>query len=253
MSFIARLFDPLGFLGPYIITAKLIFQELWKLGIDWDLELPNPIKCLFRRWLEGLNCLPEWKIPRCFVSESWSGADEVQLFIFCDASEKAYACCAYLRVNERDNFRVSLIMSKTRVAPLKNISLPRLELLGAVLGARVVQFLLSALQLPSHTVYRCYTDSMVALGWIKGESHRWKTFVSNHVQEIQTRTKTSCWGRIAGCENPADLLTRGAEAKTLIKSNLWSQGPEWLLSNFYLPSEETISVQETEDITKSEL
>ncbi|GFO10300.1 gamma-tubulin complex component 4 [Plakobranchus ocellatus] len=163
LSFIARLFDPLGFLAPFIISAKLIFQQLWELEIDWDDELPNPLKGQFENWLKELGSLQEWKIPRSFATSSWSDADEIQLHIFYDASEKAYGCCAYPRVVEGTRVSVNLILTKARVAPLKTVTLPRLELLGALLGSRVLKFLISELHLSCDTVYKCYTDSMVAL------------------------------------------------------------------------------------------
>ena len=252
LSFIARLFDPLGFLAPFIITAKLLFQELWEIGVDWDQELPDQLKCRFVTWLEELNLLKEWKIPRCFVSLAWDDADEVQLFVFCDASEKAYGCCAYMRAQEGSNVTVSLIMTKARIAPLKRVTLPRLELLGSLLGARIVHFLLSELNLPCETVYRCYTDSMVALGWIQGNSNRWKTFVANRVQEIQNLTAPSRWGHVSGTDNPADLLTRGLDATHFMKSSLWLNGPSWMRAGVFPQSNAFIS-QEKEELIDKEL
>ena len=252
LSYIARLFDPLGFLAPFIISAKLIFQQLWELQIDWDDEFPNPLKGQFENWLKELGSLQEWKIPRFFATFSWRDADEIQLHIFCDASEKAYGCCAYLRVVEGTSVSVNLILTKARVAPLKTVTLPRLELLGTLLGSRVLKFLISELHLSCDTVYKCYTDSMVALGWIKGSSSRWKAFVANRVQEIQNLTDPCCWNHIAGSDNPADLLTRGLSAKALTGSVEWLHGPRWLASNS-LPESETALNQEHEDIIHREV
>ena len=228
LSLIARLFDPIGFITPVIITGKILFQELWSLGIEWDTALPDELEGSFIKWVEEIEQLQQWEIPRCIVKSSWQEATDVELHIFCDASEKGYGCCAYLREKSGNNINVSLITSKARVAPLKRLTLPRLELVAAVLGARLKEFIIDTLRLPQKTKYKCYTDSMITLQWIKGDSNRWKTFVANRVQEIQNLTDPSCWFHCAGSNNPADLMTRGIKAKQLMSSSLWLNGPEWL-------------------------
>ena len=110
-SYIARLFDLLGFLSPFLVSAKILCQKLRELGIPWDAELPDTLKDRFRSWLNDLSTLPKWKIPRYFALSSWSNVDKVQLHIFCDASEKAYGCCAYLWLQEDEEVKVSLVMS----------------------------------------------------------------------------------------------------------------------------------------------
>ena len=172
--------------------------------------------------------------------------------IFCDASEKAYGCCAYLRVVEGTRVSVNLILTKARVAPLKTVTLPRLELLGTLLGSRVLKFLISELHLSCVTVYKCYTDSMVALGWIKESSSRRKAFVANRVQEIQNLTDPCCWNHIADSDNPADLLTKGLSAKALTRSVEWLHGPRWLASNSLPESVKTLN-QKHEDIIHREV
>ncbi|RUS87866.1 hypothetical protein EGW08_004399 [Elysia chlorotica] len=212
LSCIARLFNPFGFAAPFIVTAKLLFQELWVLGTDWHEELSDPHKGRVEQWLKNLSTLKEWKIPWCFGSSSWGDADKVEFHIFCNASEKAYGCCAYLRVEESSQVTCSLVMSKARVAHLKTVSLSRLELLGALLGARMLKFVLSELN----------------LGWIKGNSSRWKMFVSNRVREIQNVTDISCWYHVAGSENSADMLTKGVPVESMKTSSLWLHGPMWM-------------------------
>lgn len=123
-----------------------------------------------------------------------------------------------------------MITSKVRVAPLKRVTLPRLELLAALLGARLLKFVMLALELPENTSYSCWTDSKIVEGWIKGESSRWKQFVRNRVIEIQSLTDPACWKHVSGKENPADLLTRGVHAGLLTQSSLWLHGPPWLMS-----------------------
>jgi hypothetical protein len=119
------------------------------------------------------------------------------------------------------------VISRARVAPLKRVTLPRLELLGALLAARLLITVRRALRCPENTSISCWTDSMVVLGWIKGDPSRWKQFVANRVGEIQNHTPPSAWHHIPGTENPADLLTRGASSTALMSDPLWLKGPDF--------------------------
>ena len=135
LSLIARLFDPLGLLTPFIMLAKILFQELWKLGVEWDEEIPENIQVQFIQWVQGLAQLRHWQIPRCYTSVPWQ-LEGIELHSFSDASEKGYGACIYVRVpKDKDSFTVALVIAKARVAPVKKITLPRLELLGALLSA----------------------------------------------------------------------------------------------------------------------
>ena len=109
----------------------------------------------------------------------------MQLHIFSDASEKTYGCCPYLWLQEDEKLKVSLVISKVRVSPFKRVTLPRLELVAALLGARILNFLLNSLQLPFTVQVKCYSDSMITFTWIKGQSRRWNTFVANRVKRFK--------------------------------------------------------------------
>ena len=226
LSLLSRIFDPLGFLGPFTITAKIIFQELWKLGVDWDEEIPDSLGKRFSAWMHELTILSTWAVPRCLVLCTWINKKSLEMHCFCDASEKGYCAAVYSCVKEEDGRqRMTLVMAKSRVAPVKQVTLPRLELLGCLLGARLFRFVMKALQLPEETTHRCWTDSMVALHWIRSDSSKWKTFIANRVSEIQQLTSPSKWQHCKGSENPADLGTRGVSAKTLMHSSEWIIGP----------------------------
>lgn len=223
----ARIFDPLGLLGPVTITAKMLFQELWTLGLDWDAPLPQDISEKWLRWVEALQHLETISIPRRYVCH----AEGNELHIFTDASPQAYGAVAYLR-NQRDGITtVTLVMAKSRVAPLKALSLPRLELLGVLLGARMCDYLKRALAL-TLTQLTLWTDSMIAFHWIRGSVSRWKPFVANRVMEIQEKTEPGDWRHCPGDENPADMLTRGVAADKLKDSHVWWRGPTWLAQPF---------------------
>ena len=153
----------------------------------------------------------------------------MSLHAFGDASPKGYGAVVYLRTARSDGSgEVSLVMARARLAPLKRVTLPRLELLGSLMAARLAVLVRQALRLPESTVTRCWTDSMIALGWIRGEPQRWKQFVANRVTEIQSVTAPSDWSHCPGEENPADLTTCGLSAEQLIGSRLWFGGPSWL-------------------------
>ncbi|XP_064649968.1 uncharacterized protein LOC135501660 [Lineus longissimus] len=233
LSFTARLFDPLGLLSPFIMMAKILFQEIWRLGLGWDEELPPELKLRFISWLDGISVIKQWKIPRCYTSGGpWKGIVGLELHAFGDSSTLGYGACVYLRIPKSDGtYEVSLVFARARVAPVKPVSLPRLELIASLLCARILVFTRSALKLPEDTTYHCYSDSQVALAWIKGDPCRWKSFVANRVGEIQQLTSPSHWSHCPGPENPSDLVTRGLSAKKLITSESWLHGPVWLASS----------------------
>ena len=229
LGLIARQFDPLGLLTPYTVSLKILFQDVWRAGHDWDTPLPDDVQDEIEGWVEGLGKINKWNIPRRITRQSWTGQKNSELAVFVDASEKAYGCCIYMKTFNENGPYVTLVTSKVRVAPLKRVTLPRLELLSALLGARLLNFVISALELPEDIPYTCWTDSKIAEGWIKGESSRWKQFIRNRVVEIQNLTSPSCWKHVPGKENPADLLTRGVTSNLLTQSDLWLHGPHWLL------------------------
>lgn len=244
LSFIARLFDPLGFLTPFTVKAKIIFQKLWLLGVEWDSCIPESLALEFERWLHGLCELQSWRIFRCCTTFLWTSVvTQCDLHIFCDASEKAYGFCAYLRTWQGKQISVSLIHSRARIAPVKKVTLPRLELLAALLGAKIVNFLRESLELPPDVQYKCYTDSQIVLCWIQSNADKWKAFVSNRVRDIQSLTDPVCWSHCPGLENPADLVTRGLHASDLMANELWLEGPIWLKDDGVTACEPTDEVE----------
>ena len=222
LSLIARLFDPLGLLTPFVMVAKCLFQDLWERKLDWDDPLPDDLSDLFSRWMLDCQLLEQVKIPRCYTAGTaadWTSSEVKELHVFADASPKGYGAAVYVRVLQPDGvFSVSLVMSKGRVAPLKRLTLPRLELLGCVMAARLVRHVHRALRLTSETRCVCWTDSMIALGWIRGRPQRWKQFVANRVREICDLTRAGDWFHCRSEDNPADLTTRGVLADALMSS-----------------------------------
>ena len=224
LSLISRLFDPLGLLNPFVIRAKILFQSLWRDEYNWDQALPSHFSDWLTEWLNGLAALKAWRIPRRYFEHLWSDNPHLSLHGFGDASPQGYGACVYLVMKTEAGWETSLVISRARVAPLKEISLPRLELLGSLLLARLMEYVRTALRLGDVKCH-CWTDSTVALAWIQGDPNQWKVFVANRVSEIRRLTDRNLWRHCPGIANPADLLTRGILASELIASKDWLHGP----------------------------
>ncbi|KAG1680465.1 hypothetical protein GQR58_012386 [Nymphon striatum] len=227
LSLIARIFDPLGFITPLTIRGKILFQRIWQAGTGWDELLPADLQLVWTQWIKDLSQLQNIEIPRVLLNDGLSPylitGSNLQIHAFGDASEKAYGAIVYLK----SGCNVSFVMSRSRVAPIKKVTLPRLELLAAVLASRLIDYVKSALKLPVNITTYCWSDSQIVLAWIKSSPNRWKTFICNRVTEIQQHTEPSVWRYCPGEYNPADLLTR--EFVCDISNNmLWWGGPKWL-------------------------
>lgn len=227
LSELARIFDPIGFLAPVSFFAKYLIQHLWALGLQWDQSPPSDILKCWNQYKRELHHLSSLRIPRCIKPLQVKSCD---LHGFCDSSEKGYAAVIYLRfTNGDDNITVSFVCAKSKVAPLKRISLPRLELCAAVLLSNLIEFLLKTYsgKLQFHNIF-AWSDSSIVLSWVKSSPHRWKTFVSNRVSHIQERLAPTAWHHVRSLENPADCASRGLMPKELVDHPLWWAGPSWL-------------------------
>ncbi|GFS48400.1 uncharacterized protein TNCV_2297391 [Trichonephila clavipes] len=185
------------------------------------------IHAVWSQWWLELPFLSELKIPRKILDFS-GDSSEAQIHTFSDASQKAYGAAAFLRVKHKDRVSVDLVTSKSRIAPLKRLSLPRLELMGALFAARLAKEVKKILDQKCSTRAFFWTDSQVTLHWIKGPSHRWKPFVANRVREIQSLTDPNSWFHCSGKDNPADLLTRGISVDALTTNSKWWNGSSFL-------------------------
>lgn len=225
LSLTAQIFDPLGLLAPVVIISKLIIQDIWKLKLSWDETIPLDLHTKWLKFKDQLAFLKNINIPRHVQLEN---ASLVELHGFSDASEKAYGACVYLRsVNSLGKYKISLLCAKSRVAPLKTVSLPRLELCGALILAQLVK---KVREIMNVNIDRCYywSDSTITLAWISKPPSHWKTFVANRVSEIQGLSDKNDWRHVGSKDNPADLISRGVEAKQLEFWKLWWNGPIWL-------------------------
>lgn len=227
LSQIGKLYDPNGYIAPIIITAKIVMQQIWQAVIDWDEQIPQPILNAWIKYLANLPELNSVKIPRWLgLKTTWA----TDLHCFSDASENAYAAVVYARTLSLDGrVTIRLIQSKTRVSPLKKLTIPRLELCGAYLAAKLTETIQTEL---NNKIKSCHfwTDSEVVLAWLDKPSSKLKTFVANRVAAIQHKTtdKGFKWRWVSGETNPADLASRGTMPRDLLNNTLWWDGPQWL-------------------------
>ncbi|XP_055859209.1 uncharacterized protein LOC129921419 [Episyrphus balteatus] len=227
LSTIAKLFDPLGWISPCVVTSKIIMQRLWNRGCNRDDPIPSALMKDWEAFHRELPLIERLRIPRWTHISLTNMA--IELHGFCDASMKAYGAAVYVRVlDSNGNIHVNLILSKTRVAPSKRtITLPRLELCGAVVLAQLLQYIKEVLAIPNVKMYS-WTDSTIALAWIRATPAKWTTFVSNRVSEIQRLVGIDCWGHVGTLHNPADLASRGVLPSELQSLQTWWNGPEFL-------------------------
>ncbi|GFU50594.1 integrase catalytic domain-containing protein [Trichonephila clavipes] len=218
LSEIARLYDPLGLIGPIVTKAKIFIQELWKIKLDWSEQLPPDAMEEWMNFYQKLAKVNNFKIPRCIL---FPATIRIEIHGFSDASERAYAAVVYIKCfNESGQSQTRLLCSKSRVAPLKTLTIPRLELSAALLLSRLVKKVVPILQLPINKIWM-WTDSTIALAWIKTEPHKLKTFVSNRVAEIQALSKDYHWKHVSSKNNHADLISRGCNVDELLKNEMW--------------------------------
>lgn len=186
----------------------------------------KPLTC--QRWqlfFAALADIQTTQVPRWV---QYTPQDAIQIHGFCDASEKAYAVALHLRVQHSSgSWSSHLLCAKSKVAPVKQVALPRLELCGAVLLSKLAKNVLPHLSIPDCELV-LWTDSSIVLAWLDKHPYTWKTFIGNRVSKIQNNLPRSKWLHIRSADNPADLATRGVSPKNLQTSSLWWNGPQWL-------------------------
>jgi len=227
LSTVSSIYDPLGFVAPLLLQGKSILQELCHLKLDWDDPIPEEPMAEWERWKRELTQLQRITIPRCYKPDNFGRIVKVQLHHFSDASTKGYGQCSYLRlVDENGRIHCAFVMGKSRVAPLKPVTMPRLELTAAVCSTRVSRQIHRELEYHIDEDFY-WTDSQVVLGYIHNASRRFHVFVANRVQEIHESTQESQWRYIESKENPADEASRGMKGEDFPDSR-WLSGPSFL-------------------------
>ena len=233
LSFTASIFDPLGILSPLTLRLKVLFQRACKENTNWDSSLSDELKQEVKKWLAHASTFHGLSIDRYHLCPNPSST---KLVGFCDASGDAYAAVVYcVSVNQDGKAKSSLVCSKTRVAPLALQTIPRLELLGALILSRLMQKVGKELAMQIDDIL-CLTDSEVVLNWIQREDKKYRQFVQNRVVEIRMNTSKDAWYHVPGKENIADLPSRGCNPSALDDEQTqrrWLRGPEWLEGEDY--------------------
>lgn len=231
LSELARVFDPLGFLAPITFFTKNLIQQLWYLGLKWDQQPPAEITAVWAKYKHELPLLANLEIPRNLFDACDKTSSIFELHGFCDASEKGYAAVIFLRVIEGSAVSTRFITAKTKVAPSKKLTIPRLELCAAVLLSKLLAYILPVYNMIRFRSINAWSDSQIALTWITSSPHRWKTFVANRVAYIQENLSPSCWRYISSSQNPADCASRGLFPSELLSQDVWFHGPSFLLDS----------------------
>ena len=227
VSDVAKVFDVLGWFSPVIVKMKILLQRLSEIKLDWDDPIPDDIRQVWSQWRNELPLLTTMHVPRCYFSFK-DATVSTQLHGFSDASEDAYGGVVFLRTEDSTKkVHVALVISKTKVSPIKRLSIPRLELCGAQVLTKLLCHAKRILNVPVGSVF-AWTDSTVVLGWLSGSPRRFKTFVGNRVSSIIDQLPPEQWRHVPGSQNPADCASRGLFPAQLKEHELWWEGPYWL-------------------------
>ncbi len=232
LRYVASIYDPLGLFAPCVLGLKIFLQKCWKNKYTWDERLPEKLQ---EDWIKLKNEILEISkitLPRRYWNSD--GEANYELHVFSDASKDAYACCAYLvRRNQKGNKAYSsLIFCKSRLAPPKGLTIPKLELMGAVIAKRTAEFLKELLDIQLERMV-IWTDASTILQWLNSMEIL-QTFVQNRIKELR-KTAEIEYRYVSGTENPADLATRGKPIRLLKDNELWWKRPEWLLHTSLWP------------------
>ncbi|XP_067219119.1 uncharacterized protein [Chanodichthys erythropterus] len=248
---LASQYDPLGYIIPFTTRAKIMVQTLWKRVGSWDEPLPADLFSEWHAWEEELPNLQRIILPRCYTPACNNTSSIIDMHVFCDASEKAYGSVAYLRVETGDDIQVAFIMARSKVAPKKQLSMPRLELCAALSGAQLAKTLNSELTLNIRQTVM-WSDSTTVLHWIQSESCNYKVFVGTRVAEIQDLVGHDNWKYVDSDNNPADDITRGKTLIDLSQPCRWNQGPAFLRqSPDHWPIHPSVPIEDSEELRKT--
>ncbi|XP_062704268.1 uncharacterized protein LOC134286640 [Aedes albopictus] len=225
---VMSVYDPLGLVAAFVIHGKVLIQDVWRAGVDWDQRVPQDIFNRWKLWLETLLKMSEIRILRCyFPGYDPDSYRSLQLHIFVDASEQAFAACAYFRIVDRGRVRCCLVASKTKVAPLKPLSIPRLELMAAVIGARLKRTIIENHSLDiQHTFF--HSDAGTVLSWIQTDPRRYRQFVAFRVSEILSLTSVEEWRWVPTKLNVADEATKWGRGPSFEPGSRILVGPQFL-------------------------
>ena len=226
LKFVSSIFDPLGITAPLTIRLRQCLQLVWKLNPQWDKEIDTSSLPQLQQWIDETEGFKDVKIPRQYFADK--ARRSIELHIFSDASEIALATVAYLRiVYTDDSIDVKFIMGKAKVAPIKRMTIPNLELQAATNGAKLASFAQQQHDCRINNVVM-WTDSTTVLHWIRSSNQRHRIFVANRLNTILDATNVSDWNYVPSKDNPADDATRGYAVAEMTANSRWLSGPVFL-------------------------
>lgn len=228
LTTLMKVFDPLGLIAHYLIRAKMILQEVWRDGTSWDEPINSRLLQPWREWVKELQNIEMIKIPRQYAPVN-PLESHVQLIIFVDASEAGFAATGYFRFAENDHIHTAHVMAKAKVAPLKQLSIPKLELQAAVLGVRTATAIRDLHSFPMSEVL-FLSDSRVVLAWITARKLKLKQFVALRISEILDASTRAQWYHVGSKHNVADDGTKYNDPTMGDSTTRWFKGADFLKS-----------------------
>ena len=257
LSVLSSIYDPLGIASPFILHGRRIIQNLCKENLKRDDEISEDMRYEWVKWLHSLQELEHVKIARCYKPKQFGRIVDCSLHHFSDASEIGYGQVSYLRLRDNHgNIHCTLLIGKARVAPLKYISIPRMELTAATLSIKVSKLIKKELAdyFKQEVKETYWTDSQVVLGYIRNNTKRFKVFVANRVQLIRDHSEVTQWRYVNTADNPADLASRGVDVKQTDKMMKWFQGPQflWTDEKLWSPADININVEDDDPEIKNQ-
>ena len=229
LSTVRSVYDPLGMLSPVVLTAKRIMRDLCRRGIGWDDAVPESVAKEWLEWLQQLHLLERLELNRCFKPPGFGEVTLAQLHHCCDASEHGYITVTYLLLKDKNSeVHSAFVMGKARVAPLKCVTIPRMELIAATTASRIDMLWRKELKMDLlDSVF--WTDSTSVLKYIGNETSRFKVFVANRVSQILRVSSPTQWRYVETSSNPADIASRGVKVEVFVADVAWVSGPQFLL------------------------
>ena len=229
LSIIGSVFDPFGFAAPFVLTAKKILQDLCKMKLGWYEKILPEYDVRWQKWLVDLPMLSKLPINRCFKLANFGTIAYSQLHHFSDASEIGFGSASYLGlVDINGRVHCAILQGKSRLAPLKKFTIPRLELSAATVSVRSDKAIKRELELPLTEPSVFWTDSTSVLRYVNNEDKRFHTFLANRIAIIRDGSDPNQWRYVSGESNPGDDLSRGLSAEILLDRERWIKGAEFL-------------------------
>ena len=251
LSLVSKVFDPIGLVAPFTVGARLLLKDIWRASRQhWDEELPKGTAERFLEWSVELPKLAAITTPRSYFSGNF---EDLELHMFGDSSQEVFSAVAFLRArvttSSGPQTELAFVLGKARVAPMKVMTVPKLELQAALLAARLKQDICRALTVKVNRV-SMWTDSTTVLQWLNSATKH-PIFIADRVCEILEHTSVEKWNHVASSDNPADAGTRGMSVE-VFQSSSWVRGPDFLRTKQFPfePSTEVVNNVKLGIVTK---